>query len=263
MFEDEDMILPDDFQDDTPQSEEVTDTLDTEDTFDTPDEPEAQPQATDEAEQPVSPFLKVKFNHEEMELDEMTARELAQKGLNYDKVQEKLQALESDPRLNFIESLANQNGMTADEYIQAVTQQMEQSRIDELVQQNIPEEYAREMLESRKFREQLEQERQTKAQQEKQNAEYNEFFEHFKQANGRDFDSNKDEIPESVWQATQSGVPLKFAYMAHENEQLRQQLQTHKQNVTNANRAPVSSTTAHGGTEIASEDPFLAGFESY
>jgi hypothetical protein len=31
-------------------------------------------------------FLKVKFNHEEKDLDENTARELAQKGMNYDKV---------------------------------------------------------------------------------------------------------------------------------------------------------------------------------
>jgi hypothetical protein len=35
-------------------------------------------------------------------------RELAQKGLNYDKTIERLQALESDPRLSFIEELASQ-----------------------------------------------------------------------------------------------------------------------------------------------------------
>ena len=259
MFEDEDVILPDDFQDDTPQSEEVTDTLDTPET---PVETVEDTTQTETTEAPTEPFLKIKYNHEEMELDAERARELAQKGLNYDKVTERLQSLESDPRLAFVEQIAQQHGMTPDEYIQAVNQQMEQSRIDELVQQGISEELAAEMLENRKFRQAFEAEKQTKAQQEKQNAEYNEFFDYFKQANGRDFDSNKDQIPDSVWQATQNGVPLKYAFMEHQNQQLQTQLQTLKQNETNAQRSPVGSTTAHGGTEIAAEDLFMQGFNS-
>ncbi|WHY76071.1 hypothetical protein QNH20_18335 [Neobacillus sp. WH10] len=254
----EDMILPDDFEESLPLDNEIAD--------ETPVETDAQPQADETTEAPqdtTEPLkFKVKFNREEQELSYDEAVPFIQKGMHFDKVQERLQALESDPRLAFIENLANQNGMTADEYIQAVQQQQEQARIDELVQQGISEELASEMLENKKFRQQYEAEKQTKAQQEKQNAEYNEFFDYFKQANGRDFDSNKDQIPETVWQATQNGVPLKFAYMEHQNQQLQQQIQTYKQNETNANRAPVTSTTAHGGTEIASEDDFLAGFNS-
>lgn len=40
-------------------------------------------------------FLKVKFNHEELCLDEETAKELTQKGLNYDKIMERLQDYEN------------------------------------------------------------------------------------------------------------------------------------------------------------------------
>lgn len=53
--------------------------------------------------QEVKPFtLKVKYNHNEMELDEEKARELAQKGLNYDKVKselDRIKGLEDEKKL--------------------------------------------------------------------------------------------------------------------------------------------------------------------
>jgi hypothetical protein len=98
MDEFEDMILPSDFEMPT-EVETVEDTTPTEETeVEAPETQEQEPQ-TEQPEQ--TPFLKVKYNKEEMELDEERARELAQKGLNYDKTIERLQALESDPRLSF------------------------------------------------------------------------------------------------------------------------------------------------------------------
>jgi len=256
MFENEDIILPDDFQDDLPQSEETTETDSVEET---PENVEVNESTEEERS---NPFLKVKYNKEDVELDEERARELAQKGLNYDKTIERLQALESDPRLAFIETLANQHGMSPQEYIEAVQQQQEQERIDQLVEQGISEELAQEMLENRKFREQFEAEKRTKAEEEKKNADYQEFFDYFRQANDRDFVPNQDEIPQSVWEATEKGVPLKYAYMEHQNNQYKTQIQTLKQNESNARKAPIGSVTAHGGNEIAGEDDFLAGFNS-
>jgi hypothetical protein len=253
MFENEDMILPDDFQEDTTPTE-------TTETVEPTEEVESTEQSTEQPEQ--TPFLKVKYNKEEMELDEERARELAQKGLNYDKTLERLQALESDPRLAFIEQLAGQHNMTPQEYIEAVKQQQEQERINQLVEQGISEEIAQELLENRKFREQFDAEKKAKAEEEKKNADYNEFFDYYREANGRDFVPNQDTIPQSVWDATEKGVPLKFAYMMHENSQLRNQLTTLKQNESNAKKAPVTSVTAHGGNQIESEDDFLAGFNS-
>jgi hypothetical protein len=253
MFENEDMILPDDFQEDTTPTE-------TTETVEPTEEVESTEQSTEQPEQ--TPFLKVKYNKEEMELDEERARELAQKGLNYDKTLERLQALESDPRLAFIEQLASQHNMTPQEYIEAVKQQQEQERINQLVEQGISEEIAQELLENRKFREQFDAEKKAKAEEEKKNADYNEFFDYYREANGRDFVPNQDTIPQSVWDATEKGVPLKFAYMMHENSQLRNQLTTLKQNESNAKKAPVGSVTAHGGNQIESEDDFLAGFNS-
>jgi hypothetical protein len=256
MFED-DMILPDDFEMPT-EAEPVEDTIPAEST-------EEQIETTEpELEQPTeqTPFLKVKYNKEEMELDEERARELAQMGMNYPKLQEKLQALESDPRLSFVEELAQQFNMSVPEYLDAVKAQKEEQRIQELVEQGISQELAQEMLENRKFREQFEAEKRAKADEAKKNEEYNEFFEYFRQANGRDYQPNQDNIPESVWEAANNGIPLKFAYLQHENQQIKQQLQTFKQNQSNAQKAPVGSVTAHGSTEEAAEDLFMQGFNS-
>jgi hypothetical protein len=260
MFED-DMILPDDFQEDLPQSEEVTEELDTQE-LETESVEDTKP--TEEVSEPVTEQqkIKIKYNHEEQELSLDEAVPLVQKGMNYDKLQERLQQLETDPRLSFVEELAQQNNMSVPEYLEAVQQQREQQRINQLVEQGISEELAQEMLENRKFREQFENERKAKAEEERANADYNEFFDYFRQANGRDFNAQSDEIPQSVWDATQNGMPLKAAYVMHENQQLRNQLQTLKQNESNAKKAPVGSVTAHGGAKIESEDDFLAGFNS-
>jgi hypothetical protein len=198
-----------------------------------------------------------------MELDEERARELAEMGMNYPKLREKLQALEADPRLTFVEQMAQQYGMSTDDFIQAVQQQQEEQQLNELIQQNIPEEYAREMLENRRFREQSQAEQQQKQQEAQQQQEFADFFKYFKESNGRDFVPETDAIPDSVWQANQQGVPLRYAYAEHENNQLRQQLATLKKNQDNAKKAPVGGVTQHGSNETASEDPFLKGFMSY
>lgn len=253
-FSGDDVILPDDFVPEEPiePAEPVE-----------PVEPESTPEPTEPTElETPQQLLKVKYNKEEREIPIDEAIPLVQKGLNYDKVQERLQALESDPRLSFIEDLARQYDMTPQDYMEAVRQQQEQQRIQELVEQGISEELAQEMLENKKFREQYEAEKKAKAEEEQEKADYADFFNYFKQANGREFQPEQDALPESVWEAVNSGVPLKYAYMAHENNQLRTQLNTLKQNETNAKRAPVGSTTAHGGNEVTAEDDFLRGFNS-
>jgi len=48
------------------------------------------------AEPTQSPFLRVKFNHEDKDLDETSAREYAQKGMNYDKVHSELEKIKTE-----------------------------------------------------------------------------------------------------------------------------------------------------------------------
>ncbi|MCD7034314.1 hypothetical protein LRR81_08710 [Metabacillus sp. GX 13764] len=250
-FAEEDMILPDDYEEqetETPEQDDIQPEESGEET--TP--PENQDELTPAEQQQL---FKLKYNHEEMEVPYDEAVRLAQKGMNYDKVQERLNELESDPRLSFVETLAQDQGLSVPEFIQSYQQHVEQQKLDELVQQNIPEEYAKEMLETRKFREQWEQEKAAKEKQEKESAEFHEFMDHFPGV-------KPDQIPPEVWQAQANGVPLRYAYMEHQNQQLQSQLQVFKQNEQNAQRAPVGSVSMHGSQEIDAEDDFLTGFNS-
>lgn len=263
---DEDAVLPDDYVAESDPFEEESTDFQEEQPFESEfDTNESEDMEGNQEEQQLTPEqirFKVKYNHEEQELGYDEAVPLIQKGMNYDKLQERIGQLESDPRLSFIEELANEQGMDVNEYLDAVKSAREDAELRKLVESNIPEEYAKEMLENRKFRDQQKEEQQKKADEEKKNAEFGEFFEFFKQANDRDYDPGKDQIPQEVWDAHAQGTPLKFAYMQHHNQQLKSQLKTFKQNETNAKRAPVGSLTSFGSDEAKSEDEFLKGFNS-
>lgn len=175
------------------------------------------PQNPQDPVPPQEPFLKVKYNKEELALDREKAVEYAQKGMNYDKVIEKLNALESDPRLSFVEQQAKKYSMTVPQYLDAVREEEEREKLAELTQKNIPEDLAKEVLEGRKFREQYhvkEQSDQAKAQQE---AEFQAFLDTFPEVQPSD-------IPQSVWDEVTKGKSLVDAYTRHENQALKQKL---------------------------------------
>ena len=266
MFENDDFILPDDFEA-QPQAEEVEqvepEQVDSDDDF-APEETESVEDTTETEEEPseAPQTIKIKYNHEEQEISLDEARELAQKGKNYDKLQEKLQQLENDPARTLVEQLAQEQGMEVSEFITAYQQWQEQAKLEQLTQQNIPEDVAKEILESRKEREARKQQEKQQQEEAKKNAEAQDFFKYFSEVNGREFMPNQDKIPPEVFEMNAQGVPLKFAYMQHHNNQLQQQLKVLKQNKTNEQRAPIQGVTSHGSQEVAAEDDFLKGFNS-
>lgn len=240
-IDNDDLFLPDDYeqgvQEETQAGEEPVEET-------KPTEPEPQK-------------IKIKYNHEEQEIPLEEAILLAQKGMNYDKLQERLNSMQTDPRLSFVEELASENNMTVDEYLQAVKEQREQQRLNELIQQNIPEEIAKEIMESRKFRDEVKSKEKAlqEEQQKKQWEENNQKM--FKEA----FPDVTD-IPQDVLEKYNQGLPLKYAYMEHAYNQAVQKLKIYEQNEKNNGKAPVGSVTSHGGQEIAPEDEFLRGFNS-
>ena len=140
----------------------------------------------------------------------------------------------------------------------------EESRINELIQNNIPEEYAREMVESQRFRRdfmrQQEQHQQTQAEQQ----QYVDLVNTFRELNDRDFDPNKDSIPDEVFNtAREQGVSLKNAYESFMNRQMKQQLKVYQQNEQNFKKNPGGGTQKHGSTGNRSKDSFEEGFDSY
>jgi hypothetical protein len=153
------------------------------------------------------------------------------------------QKYESDPRIQFVQGLAEMYGLTPEQYIEAVKQQEEQAKLDALIQQNIPQDVAQEILESRKFREQWEAEQAQKQQEELQRMEFMDFFQNYP-------DVKPEEIPQEVWERNTQGVPLKYAYMEYEHKNLKDRLGKLEKNNSNS-QSTAGSVTGQGAPEGA------------
>lgn len=136
---------------------------------------------------------------------------------------------------------------TYEDYQKALREQEEKEKFNELVKNNIPEDLAKEIMEGRKFREQLEAERKARELEEKQKAEFQDFLQTFP-------DTKPEDIPTDVWILNAAGVPLKYAYMEHSYKQLREKELKNKANEANAK-------TSTGGVTGQGEVP--DGFISF
>jgi hypothetical protein len=148
---------------------------------------------------------------------------------------------------------------TETEYKQALA---EQKLIEQYRDRDLPPEVIQELVESRRDREERQQEKAARDADAKVQSEYKDFLETFQSMNERQF-TDKDTIPQEVWDAVNKGQPLKFAYLEHHNKELRNQLKIAKQNQANTKKAPVGSVTAGGGTRTEGTDAFLDGFNSH
>jgi hypothetical protein len=201
-------------------------------------EPAISQPVTQAGQQTEQPKFKVKFNHEEKELTYDEAVQYAQKGMNYDRIYPEYEKLKNDPRLSFVETQAKKYGMTTEQYLDAVAKAEEEEEKNQLIQKNIPPEYAQEMLENRKFRQEYQSERQANQQREAKNKMYQEFIDAYP-------DVNPTDVPPEVWQEVKSGRTLTDAYTRYENRLLREKLggaQTQQQ-TQQANQANAAAST--------------------
>jgi len=110
---------------------------------------------------------------------------------------------------------------TYSEYQEAIKAQQEQEKIKELIEKNVPEEYAKDMVENKRFRDEYEQKETERQQQEYQENNYREFIEAFP-------DVKAEEIPAEVWTEVDKGKSLTDAYSRHEVTALRNELAQYK-----------------------------------
>jgi hypothetical protein len=248
--------------DDTP-----TDGADDDDFEDTGDDTKTdEPTTADPTEppttdpEPVKPeTFKLKYNGEEREIPAEEARALAQKGMNYEKAMERARQEARDTYIS-------EQGMewrgkpitTEAQYKQAIQEKEWEDNIRS--KNNLPDEVVQELVEAKRDREERAREKVAAAEQAKEQAIVQEFFEYFQSINERPF-SPTDVIPAEVKAAVDRGENLTVAYVKHQNAELMQQLRTYKQNETNAGKAPVTSTTAHGSKPQEPKDLFLAEFD--
>ncbi len=151
--------------------------------------------------------------------------------------------LKNHPYLSYLEQKAQRFGITVEKLIENDQKWEQQQRLNELVQNNIPKEYAEKLLkvdELEQWKAQTEQQRQEeqRKQQEQQYRQqmYAEFLQMYP-------DVKPEQIPKEVWQLVNQGHRLASAYAIYENKLLKQQYQTQQANFKNAESSTGSVKT--------------------
>lgn len=245
------MILPDDF---TPPQENAGVTEPQTSVEPEKVEPQADSKEVNTDTTPTEPKqeseqrIKIKYNSEEKELSLEEAKQLAQKGMNYEKAIERAEQQARDKMV--AEQGFEWNGKpirTEAEYKQALYEKQLQDagyspeQVNQMVEEHPEVKRSRELL----------------AQQEKQK-EYDDFFKNFP-------DTKAEDIPKEVWELRESqGKTLSDAMMYHESKQLKEQIKQLKHNIEILKQAPISQgASTHGVKDnVEEEDDFLKGFNS-
>lgn len=240
-----------------------------------PSETDEESKETDDKEIDFAPFLdylskNAKYNKESVTVDNMEdVINNFQKGLNYDKLQEKLTAIQNSKAETYISRKAKELGMTVDEYmdqVEAYEKQQEkekqEARFQEMIDNGVPEDIAKEVLATSELRKELEamkaeQKAKEAAAQEKANKdkEYEDFLNAYP-------DVKADDIPAEVFEKAKN-MSLKEAYTEWKLADLERQLSIKKTNEKNA-ESSIGSVTDTGTTNESEKgkDLFLEGFES-
>ena len=162
-----------------------------------------------------SPFLTVKYNKEERALTQEEAQAFAQKGMNYDKINERLEQMNS-----YNERLARMSGyQTVDEMFDAIEEAEKLHRQEQFEQYGLDEETFTQLVENSPLAEDLKFAREIKQQQAHQDQlrkQIDEFVEMFP-------DVQKEDIADEVWIAAESGQhSLIDAYLRHNYKSMHQ-----------------------------------------
>lgn len=234
-----DAIMPDEEIQQTSETAEI-------DQGDATQEAQATPQETTQAAEQETA-------QEKQEKQEKLFRQADVDRIVQERLARERQKYENNPYLKYLQEKAQRLGITVDQLIENDRKWEEQQQIQKLVQQNIPPEFAKEMLENRKFREMYQAEQQRRQQEEAQRRMFMEFIQTYP-------DVKADQIPQEVWQMVlQQGYPLTAAYAIWENRQLKQQMQTIQANQKNAE---TSTGAAKNVDKVQGKDPFEIGFDS-
>jgi hypothetical protein len=213
---------------------------------------------TTEVETPKEeqPKLKIKFNHQEEEVSYEDAVPLIQKGRNYDKLQEKFDAIQNNPALakyGKVEEISKLLGYQTDDELLDALYQTHYERTAEtqgLTPAQIQKEY--ELSQKEKA---IQAKETATAQQQRQNKMYADFATNFP-------DTKAEMIKPETWTKVNAGMDLSTAYTMQQNQDLQAELKIFKQNAENAKKAPIGSVSTHGSEASKSKDPFEMGFDS-
>ena len=210
-----------------------------------------EPTAPTEAEPTPEPKFKVNYGKEEREVSYEEAKELIERGLNYEPVKEKWEA--SKQTLSKIETIARKAGFTnadghgdIEAYYAAAEEQLKRYEIEQMTKgMELPDELAEELYTSRKEREERKAEQQRletqKQTEERRQKEYTELLDFYKEMNGKDLDPATDNLPKEVWVAVEAGATPKAAYAEYLAKDFIRQKAIDQKNQENSASSPGSA----------------------
>ena len=120
---------------------------------------------------------KVKYNKESVQIESIDdVVNNYQKGLNYDKLVEKLNNLENSKAMSYISNKAEELGMSVDEYMDQVEnyekeqqKQREQEKLEDMIANGVPEDVAKEVIATSQLRKELQAEKNKLEKEKKEN----------------------------------------------------------------------------------------------
>lgn len=276
----DDAILPDDFDPNSetydlgPEAESSADpfaTTEEPSETDAEQQPAAEPTAEEpttapEAEPPVAPpTIKVKFNHEERDLSYDEAAMYAQKGMNYDKLEERIKGYEAlHTKMSRLAKDLEYD--SPEEMIEAAANNFKERQVRKLMEEGNTESMARFLVDQQMKEASAAYAQATPPPQEapspapqtptlspERKAELDEFVRAY---------PGVTKLPDEVIAANRQGVRLLVAYERHLNAARDKELAILKQNQAAAAKAPVTGTTGKAAPVDKGEadDPFLMGF---
>lgn len=216
------------------------------------EEPKEEPKEVEEEtqkEQPIPEFdFEINYNGTKEKLNKEDAIQLAQKGKDYDRIR---------PVYDFVKELAEDEGKSIEDYIKVTTDNLKDYKIKQLAEEKgINEDVAKELYEATM---------QSKALKKKSLASEEELHkrdeaESKKDAEFQDFlkqypDIKASEIPQKVWdEVARNNIPLKYAYMQYEMEQIKNENSILKTNAKNKEQEITTGTQAESTPKDVYED---------
>lgn len=229
-------------------------------------EPTTAPQ-TEEQEPVQAQTIRIKYNHEEREIDLNEAATLAQKGMAYDKAKAKADQYEQS--IGQMEQEAKALGYdSVQAMLDAARKSFEDHRVQTLIDEGNTEAMAR-FLVNQEAKERA----QASSQVAQPAARVPEVQESpapasaFKDGEVEEFVKlypGVTQIPQEVIKAHREGMRLSVAFEKYQTKQAQEELRVLRQNQAAAAKAPVSTgvTGGGGGNTPPDKDPFLEGFDS-
>lgn len=234
--------------------------------------PEEQTNAPDAAEKPDGKpqTLRIKYNGQEQEITLEQAAELAQKGMNYDKVLRERNGLRVDARASeLMHRLAEANGMDVEQYVGFVENQQKAVMLQKEAQNirakypDMPDDAVQEMAEMRvnekhKAAEESAATRR-RSEEEARQKPWMDFL--------REFPDYKDgrELPRGVVEGIERGLTPVEAMLRHQQTEYEQRIReletrlTTKEQNEKSRKASVGSAASTAATKA--EDAFLSAFD--